>query len=288
MQELSAAELTAWKGIITDVLREFQDICARHQLTYYAIGGTAIGAVRHHGIIPWDDDIDVGMPRPDFERFIEICRTSDLGHYELVSNETHPDYYLPFPKFCNSNTTLVERADIPCAIGLFIDVFPLDSTSDDPAEVEALVHRYKKLQNRYEAISSRSTFSQHLMLLTQPHEWGRFVNKTLGYFFRKPMKRYLLRKMRALCLKYPYGSTKHLINYGGAYGTRELFSSHIVEGKPINMPFDSITIDLMPGYDDYLKGIYGNYMQMPPEEKRVAHHLKAFYNLNKRVDNPFV
>ena len=135
MQELTETELVTWKSIITDVLKEFQKICNRHQLTYYAIGGTAIGAVRHHGIIPWDDDIDVGMPRPDYERFLEICRTSDLGNYELVSNETHRNYNLPFPKFCNRNTTLVERMDVPCVIGLFIDIFPLDNTSDDMVEV---------------------------------------------------------------------------------------------------------------------------------------------------------
>ena len=87
--ELTEQELTQWKGIITDVLRAFHEICEKYGLTYYAIGGTAIGAVRHQGIIPWDDDIDVGMPRPDFERFVEICRTTDFGDYELVSDETH-------------------------------------------------------------------------------------------------------------------------------------------------------------------------------------------------------
>lgn len=287
MQELTATELVKWKRIITDVLRAFQEICHQHQLTYYGIGGTAIGAVRHHGIIPWDDDIDVGMPRPDFERFLDICRHSDLGDYELVSSETHPDYNLPFPKFCNRNTTLVERSDVPCIIGLFIDVFPLDSTSDDIIEVEALVGRYKKLQNRYEAICTHSTFLQYLALLVSPHEWGRFVYKTLGFFCRGPMKRSILKKMNRICQKYAYGETDHLINYGGAYGMRELFSSNVLDGKPVCMPFENITINLMPGYDEYLHGIYGDYMQFPPEEKRIAHHLKAFYDLDKRVGSPF-
>lgn len=287
MQELRDTELAKWKRIIVDVLREFQEICSRHQLTYYAIGGTAIGAVRHQGIIPWDDDIDVGMPRPDFDRFIEICRTSDLGDYELVSDETHSDYNLPFPKFCNKNTTLVERSDVPCVIGLFIDVFPLDSTSDDAGEVQQLVYRYKKLRNRYEAICTHSTFMQYLMLLSEPHEWGRFVYKTMGFFFRKQMKQHFLQEMRTVCQKYPYGSTHHLINYGGAYGVRELFDSNVVNGNAVNVPFEDITIDLMPGYDEYLHGVYGDYMQMPPEGKRIAHHLKAFYDLDKRVDSPF-
>lgn len=285
--ELTEQELTQWKGIITDVLRAFHEICEKYGLTYYAIGGTAIGAVRHQGIIPWDDDIDVGMPRPDFERFMEICRTTDFGDYELVSDETHEAYNLPFPKFCNKHTTLIERADVPCVIGLYIDVFPLDSTSNDKAEVEALVYRYKKLQNRHEAICTRSTFIEHIMLLTKSHEWGRFCYKTLGFLFRQRMRRSLLRQMRDICLKYPYGSTHHLINYGGAYAMRELFDSRVLDGKPVDMPFENIAIRMMPGYDEYLRGVYGDYMQLPPEEKRVAHHVKAFFDMHQRVENPF-
>ena len=284
--ELTEQELTQWKAIITDVLRAFHEICEKYGLTYYAIGGTAIGAVRHQGIIPWDDDIDVGMPRPDFERFMEICRTTDFGDYELVSDETHEAYNLPFPKFCNKHTTLIERADVPCVIGLYIDVFPLDSTSNDKAEVEALVYRYKKLQNRHEAICTRSTFVEYIMLLTKPHEWGRFCYKTLGFLFRQYMRR-SLRQMRAICLKYPYGSTHHLINYGGAYAMRELFDSRVLDGKPVDMPFENIAIRMMPGYDEYLRGVYGDYMQLPPEEKRVPHHVKAFFDMHQRVENPF-
>ena len=287
MKELTPQEFAEWKRIITDVLHGFHDLCHRNNLTYYGIGGTAIGAVRHKGIIPWDDDIDVGMPRPDFDRFIEICRTSDLGKYELVTAETHEGYNLSFPKFCNKDTTLVERADTPCVIGLFIDVFPLDSTSDDKREVEMLVKRYIKLRNRLEAICTHNTFPEYISLLKDPHEWGRFVVKTFGYFFRSRMRRYFLRKMDAIFRKYPYGTTQNVINYGGAYGIRELFSMDILKGKAVNVPFEDVSIDLMPGYDRYLRGVYGDYMQLPPEEKRIAHHLKAFYDLHKRVNNPF-
>lgn len=286
MQELTPKELIEWKHIITDVLREFQDICHRNGLTYYGIGGTAIGAVRHQGIIPWDDDIDVGMPRPDFDRFIEICRTTDLGNYELVAADTHADYNLSFPKFCSRKTTLIERWDTPCVIGLFIDVFPLDSTSEDPHEVERLVKKYRKLRNRYEAICTHNTFWQYLSLLKDPHEWGRFVTKTIGFIAKNTFKSYLLNKMNAISSRYPYGSTSKVINYGGAYGMRELFDKELLEGNAVNVPFENITIDLMPQYDAYLRGIYGDYMKMPPEDKRVAHHLKAFYDLHKRVTPP--
>lgn len=285
--EITEDQLSIWKEIITDVLKEFENICYRNNLKYYGIGGTAIGAVRHQGIIPWDDDIDVGMPRPDYNRFLDICYNSDLGNYELVTAETHPNYNLPFAKFCNKNTTLIERSDVPCVVGLFIDVFPLDSTSNDINQVRLLVNKYRKSLNRYEAICTHSSFLQYIRLLATPHEWGRFVYKTFGFFFRPKMQKLFLRQMNSICKKFSYGSTNHIINYGGAYGMRELFRKNLLDGESVTMPFENITIDLMPGYDDYLRGIYGDYMQMPPEEKRTAHHLKAFYDLNKRVDNPF-
>lgn len=286
MKELTTNELRDWKRIITDVLRELHDICHKNGFTYYAVGGTAIGAVRHKGIIPWDDDIDIAMPRPDYERFMEYCRTNDLGDYELVTPYNNDDYNLSFPKFCNRRTTLVERWDTPCVIGLFVDVFPLDSTSDDKAETQRLVGRYTKLRNRFEAVNTHNTFREYMALLLDRKEWGRFVVKTLAFFFRKRMRKSLLKKMENIFHKYEYGSTNSVINYGGAYGMRELFDKKILKGEVVNLPFEDITIDMMPGYDTYLRGVYGDYMQLPPEDKRVGHHLKAFYDFTARV-NPY-
>ena len=93
--------------------------------------------------------------------------------------------------------------------------------------------------------------------------------------------------MNGICQRYSYGDTSYVINYGGAYGVRELFRSSVLEGQPVSIPFENLTIDLMPGYDEYLRGVYGNYMQMPPEEKRIAHHKKAFFDLDKRIESPF-
>lgn len=287
MKELTTEELKEWKRIITDVLREFHEICHRNGLTYYAVGGTAIGAVRHKGIIPWDDDIDVAMPRPDFDRFVQICRTHDLGGYELVDASNTRGYNLSFPKFCNRNTTLVERWDTPCVIGLFIDIFPLDGAPEDINETKVLVERIRKLRNRYEAISTRNTFTEYLSLLRDKKEWGRFVVKTLGFFFRKQMSRHFLKKIDEISRSVAYGSTSKVINYGGAYGIRELFDKKILKGKTVGLPFENIVIDMMPDYDAYLRGVYGDYMQLPPEDKRIPHHLKAFYDMKARVEVKF-
>lgn len=287
MKELTPDELKEWKRIITDVLREFHDICHRYGLTYYAVGGTAIGAVRHKGIIPWDDDIDVAMPRPDFDKFVALCRNNTSEKYKLIDASNTPGYNLSFPKFCNGRTTLVERWDTPCVIGLFIDVFPIDGAPESIEETKRFVEKYRKLRNRYEAISTHNTFREYLSLLAKPKEWGRFAVKTLGFFFRKHMARIFLAKMDAISRSVPYGTTSKVINYGGAYGIRELFDIKILKGKTTSLPFESIQIDMMPGYDAYLKGVYGDYMKLPPEDKRIPHHLKAFYDLTARVEVNF-
>lgn len=283
MKELTQEELIQWKRVITDVLREFHEICHKHGLTYYAVGGTAIGAVRHKGIIPWDDDIDVAMPRPDFDKFVDLCRASDLGGYELVDASNTQGYNLSFPKFCNKNTTLVERWDTPCVIGLFIDIFPLDGAPEDTEVTKVLVEKYRKLRNRYEAISTHNTFGEYIALLTKPKEWGRFVVKTLGFFFRKQMGKRFLSQMEAISRTVPFGETSKVINYGGAYGIREMFNISLLKGETVTLPFENIEIDMMPEYDTYLRGVYGDYMQLPPEDKRIPHHLKAFYDLKARV-----
>lgn len=287
MKELTKDEFIEWKRIITDVLREFHEICHRNGLTYYAVGGTAIGAVRHKGIIPWDDDIDVAMPRPDYDRFMEICRNQDLGNYELVSSENRDDYNLSFPKLCNKNTTLVERWDTPCVIGLFIDIFPLDGASDDREEMQRMVEKYRKMKNKVEAISTHNTFGEYVSLLLTPKEWGRFVTKTIGFFFRKRYKKMLLNRMDKLSRTYPFETSPNVINYAGAYGIRELFKKESLKGEVYSVPFEDIVIDMMPDVETHLQGIYGDYMQLPPEDKRIPHHLKAFYDLEKRVEVNF-
>lgn len=285
MKELTQEELMEWKRIVTDVLREFHGICRENGLRYFACGGTAIGAIRHGGIIPWDDDIDVSMPRPDYDRFLELCRHRDMGNYEVVEPYTTGSYSLPFAKMCSRKTTLIEKTDTPCVIGVYIDIFPLDGTSSDVEEAACMKRRYTRLQNKLEAISTRNTFAEHMALLLQPHEWGRFAVKTCGYFFRKRMRQMLLGKLDAIARRYSYETADNLIVYSGSYGSREVISRVFCKGEDIELPFEDITIMMPSGYETYLTRIYGDYMQLPPEDKRVSHHFHAVVDLHRRMTN---
>lgn len=273
-----------WNAIITDVFRKFIEICKDNDLTYFCCGGTAIGAVRHQGMIPWDDDIDVFMPRPDYDTFIKIAQSTGIGEYELVTPFTYRNYPLYFAKLCNKRTTLQEEADTPCVYGLYIDIFPIDGAPDNYKMARAMESKFRKTKNKLEAISTHSTFCEYLSLLIQPKEWGRFVRKTIGFFFRQSYRKVLLKEMNSIMYKYPYETAKLVAVYCGSYGPKEVFPKEWLKGRT-QFTFEGLTVDLPVGYDDYLRQYYGDYMQLPPEEERTSHHLKAYFNMDERVSN---
>ncbi len=281
MKEVTPEQQPQWNGIILDILNHFIHICKNHHLTYFCCGGTAIGAIRHHGMIPWDDDIDVFMPRPDYDRFVQIASQIDMGNYELATPYTCKDYPLYFVKLCNRQTTLQELEDTPCIYGLYIDIFPIDGAPDDYETARAMERQFTKTKHKLEAISSHISFSKYLQLLTIPKEWGRFARKTFGFFFRSWYRQHLLCQLNDICYRYDYASSKLVAVYCGSYGPKEVFPKSWLQGT-VSFPFDNLIVDLPSGYDEYLRQYYGDYMQLPPVEKRQSHHLKAYFNMDAR------
>ena len=276
-----------WNSIITGMLRIFITICKKNNLTYYCCGGTAIGAIRHQGMIPWDDDIDVFMPRPDYDKFVQITTSISSEYYEVVSQRRKENYPLYFAKLCNKQTTLQEIKDVPCVYGLYIDIFPIDGAPNDYEQARAMERRFTKIKNKLQAISTHNTFIDYMMLLTKPKEWGRFVRKTIGFFFRSLYRKHLLQQLDAICYKHKYEDSTLVAVYCGSYGPKEVFPKAWLDGN-ISFQFEGLNVDLPIGYDDYLRQYYGNYMQLPPEEKRISHHNKAYFNLRERESDEIV
>ena len=285
--EVTAVQQPRWNAIITDVLRAYIEICKAHRLTYFCCGGTAIGAIRHQGMIPWDDDIDVFMPRPDYDRFIEIASTTNLGDYELVTPFNKDDYPLYFAKLCQRHTTLQEEADTPCVYGLYIDIFPIDGAPDSYDEARRMERQFTKTKNKLEAISTHNTFTEYIALLAQPKEWGRFVRKTIGFLCRKAYRRRLLSQMHDIMYRYDYANATLVAVYCGSYGPKEVFPKAWIDGS-VTFPYEGLEVSLPIGYDNYLRQYYGDYMQLPPESKRVSHHQKAYFNLDAREPDAVV
>lgn len=270
-----------WNATILDILKAFMKICKDNGLTYYCCAGTAIGAVRHHGIIPWDDDIDVIMPRPDYDRLLEIAKTADFGKYEIITPYDDETYPLYFSKLSNRNTTLIEDRQIPCVIGLYVDIFPLDATDDDVAKAKRLKDRYTKIINRLNAVSTHNTFGEYLSLLKKKEEWGRFAIKALAFFCRSALRRHLIRQMDRLSHLYDYDKAKNVQVYTGSYGHREVFPKSWL-GKGKEFPFEDTTVLLPECYDEYLRHFFNDYMQFPPVEHRIEKHNRAYLNIHKK------
>ena len=124
--EITQSDMLVWKSKLVDMLKFIQDVCAANGLRYFCVSGTAIGAVRHRGFIPWDDDIDIVMPRPDYEKLKSIWNSVANGKYEFLSYDNTVGYFYTHSKISSASTSLIELDSQNYIEGIYIDVFPLD------------------------------------------------------------------------------------------------------------------------------------------------------------------
>lgn len=260
MQELNLNEL---QTIGLKILIDFHNFCSNSDLKYSLAYGTLIGAIRHKGFIPWDDDIDVIMPRPDYERF---CKTYKSNKYKISSYECDSDCRVTFCRVYDDNLTIV-KSFIPWnkkEHGAWIDVFPVDAAEDDYDEfskrVAHIYKSFKKLQRHRRGIlhfsSSLNTKSLfHLLIKKIIYMNGALVT----IYMKKVIKE---------ATKYKFGSTHHwgLIAFN-SYGNRDYHKNELF-ADIIDVDFEHFKFKALVGYDEYLRNIYGDYMQLPPEEDR--------------------
>lgn len=249
----------------------------KHDIHYVGCGGTVLGAVRHKGFIPWDDDIDIYVPRADYNRLIALSSEMQKEGYEVVSVENE-GYYCPFAKIVDMNSTIWEFERLPYVLGAFIDIFPLDEFDETDEVITARQYRSHHFFDKYINAISHYSFSWFLVKAVHldVHSMGLYVlNKIRSRNAQKYLqafldfeKTYANEGMGEKCVC--------VTQWEGRIFRSEWF--HDV----IEYEFENTTVTIPRDYDGYLKKLYGDYMQLPPEEKRLQHP-NYFSDLTRRV-----
>lgn len=248
------------------VLLAFDKVCKQQGLRYCIMNGTMIGAIRHKGFIPWDDDMDVGMPRPDYEKFITNCAEWLPQPYEFVCGENDPRYPLPFGKLQDASTTLIERKHLSYLGGIYVDVFPLDGVPDNK-----LVRRWHFAKYEF--------YKQALYLVHRdPYKHGHGPSSWIPLLTRKMFTMEGLQlRIRNLLREYDYEDCSHISDYTeGLWGVR----SKSIYGQYAPYTFEGETIMGIKLYDEYLTLTYGDYMKIPDGEHQRQHNF-YYLDLNK-------
>lgn len=267
---LSKSEI---QHVLTDMLVAFAAYCDRHELRYYLVGGTLLGAVRHQGFIPWDDDVDVGMPRKDYERFLELVKQEPVHDHLVAISGEEGTLSNPYCELIHTGTHLERNSSQfireQCQVlHLFLDIFPQDGWPESDREAVKLAKQMKR--KRYMIQNARAKLGKgtsvgHILVKTPLV----LIMRLIGY-------QRVIDQMNRIAKRYDYDRSKYVgaVTFG-IYGPGErCLHDEVVDFTEVT--FEGHRLHAPGGYDKYLTQIFGDYMQLPPEDKRVDHKMKVW------------
>lgn len=250
---------------ILEIALEIKRICEKHDIKFFLIGGSLLGAVRHQGFIPWDDDMDIGFLRDDYQHFIQICAEELSDRFFLVTSD-EAKYGLPYAKVMLKNTTLLERGapDLDCGDSIYVDIFPIDRFPEGSVhqKIHLLLTSFYKyallVKCRYPAVMRNRKSINQILVAT----FSRFVSK-----------KFIVNMLDRLLALYNKKSTSYFYNSGSAYAYgKEIFPAASLEGDLAYLQFCGYIFPCPSNYEKVLELLYGDYMQLPPEDKRYNRH----------------
>lgn len=259
------------KKIELDILLFIDSFCRANKINYSMAYGTLLGAIRHKGFIPWDDDIDIFMLRKDFEKFSSMFNSAHNSKYKLLWISTDKNYNLPLPKVVDSSTILIQNGQRRCKnLGVYVDIFIYDSIPDDDVLKNKIVKKVDTLQ-KYWSYS-----------ICKPPKSGSAFKKIIRFliysFFHIINPRFFVKKINKVSQTYTDCDTKKVgsLTYTGAR-RRFLFEKKWIS-ELVELPFEGCCFFACADYNSYLCYRYGNYLELPPKEKQISNHdFKAYY-----------
>ena len=254
-------EINEYKSVLLEVLHEFHAFCKRHNLKYFLIGGGLIGAIRHKGFIPWDDDVDIAMPRNDYEKFLAL-KDSINGGIKLSIPFQKDGYTNTMPRFYSTKLKIQEQFIKPFTIGPWIDIFPLDYTFDSVLLRKIhfqFVYIFKVLNAC--KLGGVSVFKGR----------KKAKSKLLVYYLLKPIPRVLLYAPFIWLQKIKKKPSNYVGNLMGRWKEKEIIEREELSSTTL-LDFETIQLQTFKNYDAWLHRVYGDYMKLPPVEKQIPDH----------------
>lgn len=263
MKEIGIEEMRQVQLAILDTVHDF---CVDNDINYFLTAGTLLGAVRHKGYIPWDDDIDLGMIRDDYDRFMELFNRSN-DRYKFFSVENKSEFPYAYGKVMDTKTVLYEPDENGRKLSVYVDVFAYDNAPDDDNDLAKMFRR----RNIFRALNTSRTQKNY----NGKGKVRLFIFRILHVITKPFPLAYFAKKMADNSKRYTKYSTRRVGDFMSYYNMscdKKALSAFVdleFEGKKYKAPI---------GYDEWLRSFYGEYMQLPPEEERVSTHAyKAYF-----------
>ena len=260
------------QSVSFEILKSLRSLCHKLGLRYSLAFGTLIGAVRHKGYIPWDDDVDIVMSRPDFNKLCDYMTSNpqQYPYYKIWNRSKNAKYPYMMSRMIDTRYKLIVKNEEDCGMGIFVDIYVLDGAGNSLEEAQKLLSKTKK-------------FPSSIYSATRKHfRWGRTEGirrylKPLFYWYTKIMGReYFENRLRQIIQKHPYADYDYVACIEWDNTTSSVIAKEDLE-NPIDMEFNGEFFSVMRNYDKYLRLAYGDYMTPPPEKDRIYHHLYRAY-----------